>query len=323
VKRKGVDENTIKDIKHTSLNIPDLISKLNKYTLQTLLPDGNTVKDIENLTIKKFGITLLLGKYWVLSSDNNKHAYDDNNNVKNVIYYIKKQNVDNFDVIGIYLKRNFINSSGDNLTKRISTVQITALYDLRKFLFGLYCAKVLKEGDSYNAESETEVTTPPSVEVPNIGKDEEGNVTNNGPTNSEATGGEYETKTEVTVETQQTVFRIKVDISETDKINWNQQFYSIEETEGGGLSYSVDGLSAVFAVGNRFTDEVYISTELEGTSTLCIDFNVIWNGDLQEKKLDKENGIAHLFIKMPNKLIYRLDFLLKDFKKPEITNCDE
>ena len=323
VKRKGVDENTIKDIKHTSLNVRDLTSKLNKYNLQTLLPDGNTVKDIENITIKKFGITLLLGKYWVLSSDNNKHAYDDNNNVKNVIYYIKKQNVDNFDVIGIYLKRNFINSSGDNLTKRISTVQITALYDLRKFLFGLYCAKVLKEGDSYNAESETEVITPPSVQVPNIGTDAEGNVTNNGSTSSDATGGEYGTTTEVTVETQQTVFRIKVDISETNKINWNQQFYSIEETEGGGLSYSVDGLSAVFAVGNRFTDEVYISAELEGTSTLCIDFNVIWNGDLQEKKLDKENGIAHLFIKMPNKLIYRLDFLLKDFKTPETTNCDE
>ena len=49
-------------------------------------------------------------------------------------------------------------------------------------------------------------------------KDEEGNVTNEGSSSSDATGGEYGTTTEVTVETQQTVFRIKVDISEADKI---------------------------------------------------------------------------------------------------------
>lgn len=326
VKKRYEDENTILTVKHCSKTISEMEEKLKEYRITDFSYDKNTVKDIKKAS-KKINFLTLYGNYWVLSNDDKKIAYDDNTNVKNIVYSIKKVSLDKnakWDVLGVYLKRNYINNSGDNLTKKISTLQITAIYDVRKFSFELHCAAMYKYSDTTTDVDYTQTTITGSVTA---NRDDEGNIdgvsSNIGTGSKDATSFDNSGQTE----TQRTIYRIKTYIGpdKPEIIHWNQQFYSVDE-DG---NYSTEALSAIFAIGDKFTSDVSISnskSKEENGVYLNIDFDVYWTGDLigrfWEKVVKDDPGqICYFYIKMPNKLIYQLEFKLSDFK-PVLRDCE-
>ena len=325
IKRKDKDENSILDIKHKATSISDMKSMLNSCNIARFGYNKSTVKDIKTID-KKYFWTVLTGNYWVNSSDDKKIAYDDNSNVKNVVYTVST-NVKNYDVLGVYISRYYINDSGDNLTKAISTVQITSIYDVRPFKFDLYCTKI--ETDSRTTS--TASTTVGSVEIPNYEPNDEGELEQNGTTSSSAPTAN--TTVSSATETQRTIYRIitYIDSGKTNNgtaeiVNWNQQFYEINDS-GGTTIYDVSSLSAAFAVMKLYTNDVIITSEKvneDGTPNengkwLAIYFDVMWNGNLGGATLNKIKGnpYAFIYIEMPNKLIYQLKFKLKDITSKE------
>jgi hypothetical protein len=322
IKKRGEDKNSILTIKHSSKSIKEMKDKLKEFRISNFSYDKDTVKDVKRVS-RKIAFLTLEGDYWVHSNDDKKIAYDDNTNVKNIVYNIDKKLEKNgwYDVVGVYLQRNFINNNGDNLTKKISTLQITSIYDVRKFDFELYCAAKVKYNDTstdvlYN---ETTITGSVSSSV----NSETGAV--NGV--SSTLGGEQNPSvssgnTGVT-EVQRTIYRIKTYIKANTKpekeeiIKWNQQFYSVNDD-----GYNTDALSAVFAIGSKFTSDVSISNKVDG-DFLNIDFDIYWSGDLSGMFLDKIKGNpdTYLYIKMPNKLIYQIPFKLNDFA-PSTSECE-
>ena len=145
IKDKGKDENKISDIKNNSKTIDELQTNINNIRIKRFGYDSSSVKDIKRATkaIKRGPFTFNInGYYWVTSSDTNIIAYDDNTNVKNVIYNTGRMGIDS-DVVGVYLKRNYLNNSGDNLNKNISTIQFTSIYDVRKFEMEMCCDEII------------------------------------------------------------------------------------------------------------------------------------------------------------------------------------
>lgn len=323
VKRRGVDENSILTVKHCSNSISEMEQNLKQYNLAEFSYDKDTVKDIKRAS-KKIAFLTLQGKYWVNSNDDKKIAYDDNTNVKNVIYSVNKIRLDNklnldWDVLGVYLKRNYINNNGDNLTKKISTIQITTIYDVRKFDFELNCAGLYKYSDTT-----TDVNYEQPTVTGGVSADFDGEGNMNGVSSTIGTGEPTSATSENNsgqTETQRTIYRIKTYIgsNKSELINWNQQFYSVD-VDG---NYSTEALSAIFAIESKFTSDVSISNTIDG-DYLCIDFDVYWSGDLAGRTLEEEkddNPTCYFYIKMPNKLIYQLKFRLNDFP-PLSTDCD-
>ena len=327
IKRRDKDENAILELKHNSNSISDMEKEIrNNYRITNFSYDKDSVKDIKRIS-KKILFMTLEGDYWVQSNDDKKIAYDDNSNVKNVIYNVDvndlKKNGDWFDVVGVLLKRNYINNSGDNLTKKISTLQVTSIYDVRRFEFELYCASEVRYIGT-EVENKTEVGGG-SVSVPSIGTDSEGNVTSNGSTSAGVSGMTGDTQSTATTVVQRTIYTVYTYIGDNKNklINYNQQFYSIGG-EDEQIEYNTDGLSAIFAIGTKFTSDVTISNRFDERypDYLAIDFDIYWSGDLADKTLEKaKNDTARLYIKMPNKLIYQLNFNIKDFEPFKTDEC--
>lgn len=329
IKRRDIDENSILELKHHSNSISDMEKEIrNNYRIANFSYDKDSVKDIKRIS-KKILFMTLEGNYWVQSNDDKKIAYDDNSNVKNVIYNVDvndlKKNGDWFDVVGVLLKRNYVNNSGDNLTKKISTLQVTSIYDVRRFKFELYCASEVRYIGT-EVENETNVSGVVTDVKGGATSNSEGEITgvNVTPTTGTVTGDTQSTATTIVQRTIYTVYTYIGD-DKNKLIDYNQQFYSIGG-EGENIEYNTDGLSAIFAIGTKFTSDVTISNRFderpEYEDYLAIDFDIYWSGDLADKTLEKaKNDTARLYIKMPNKLIYQLNFNIGDFKPLYTDEC--
>lgn len=300
--------------------------------------DSSTVKDIKDTrSSKNIGVfkNIRTGHYWVLSSDDDIIAYDDNVNVKNVVYTTSEK-LNNYDVIGTYIKRNYVNNSGDNLTKSIQTIQFTSIYDVRPFEVTCPICKVVSARTT-SVESELDINVDVTVtgSVPTSSSeaatDKDGNITGvtttTGSTDVESSGGGGNSASSTsgenanTVEntsaatwTQQTIFNIKSSANDTTR---NLQFIDYES------------ISASFMVkkdGRKITSDVIVElgkghnyNPEDNSGDISIDFNIMWSGDLQgiyitdetttKMNLNSESNYdVALFINMPNKLIYRLEF---------------
>lgn len=220
---------------------------------------------------------------------NESIIFDDSKEVKNVIYQ-KKVGINNVDVGGIVFFRNYLNNTGDNLTKEIVTIQTAAIFDFRQFeLVGDKCEVVSLE----NVESEstsTSVTTG-SATVTTSSTDSSGNTTT-----GSASGGidaDTTTTTETSSTTQVQFTRFIIKWIEGDP-NYNQQFVNSEK------------LTAIFKVDNKMTSTVSITS-----SNNAATIDVYWNGDLDGEFLGVGSRKAKLFIQMANKMIYMLDFTIR------------
>ena len=368
VKKKGDNNtNTIDNFKKLST-----IEEMDKYLNDTMEIDefdydGSTVKDIERER-RRYAIgpfkDFKNGSFWATSSDDDIIAYDDNINVKNVVYK-KSSKVSGYDVLGVYIKRNYLNNSGDNLSKSIQTIQFTSIYDIRPFDLSFEVSEIVS-GRTTAVESElniqTEVETDVNVSVSvtgsvttsstNSSTDASGNTTTTtttGKTSVSSSGsgsgsgsGEGSGKTpsveeginannpentSATTWTQHTVFNITTNATDVNK---NMQFVDYES------------ITAVFMVKKskkerKITSDIIITpNEAKHTydpvnnpeGDISIDFDVLWGGDLQglyikstetEKyKLEgRENFAVSLFIGMPNKLVYKIDFEVLENQKIE------
>lgn len=314
-KRHGEDENLILNSKKLKS-----LDEFDKYYNDTLKfeYDKNSVKNIskkEKSCIKVFGKQrCAYSNYWVDGDDNNKTAYDDDTNVKNVIYTFNKTDKNgekglNWDVIGVLLRRVYVNNEDDNLTKSIETFQHTSLYDIRPFTFEWAESTIVVFSDNSSTDvGDNGSSIDSTTSSTSSDEDNDFNVNVDIDLNLNISG---ETKTFV----QRTVFRIK---TKAGDINWNQQF----------VNY--DSLTAIYRIDTekKYSNNVNIS----GTSTedgwVIIDFEVLWTGDLanffvtkkyediEVKKVSNYKG--GLYILMENKLIYKISFeLLKQEEKGE------
>ena len=308
IKGHGVNENLILDIKNNTYSLTDLKKKLynsvnnifNKgYNIGEFSPVNSTISP--EITYKRdtvpYGVFkhIETGNYWVESEDNNKILFDDDTSVKNITYYIEKE-INNLDVIGTFIKRNYINNSDDNLTKSISTIQFTSIYDVRQFELRLSCASIIEQSNNSGTES----------------------------------GGTEGGEQQETVKTQKTVFTVTTEI---DNTGYNQQFFSKIDDN----NYDTSSLSAMFSIftffhGIRVAKNVTItnrfeqSTDNKTSNKLHIDFEVLWDGELKDIFLKDIIDIdfgnrCMLLIKMPNSLIYSIEFKLDDLYSSNVQEC--
>lgn len=322
VKRKGINENQIGILKNSSKTITEVQSKINEIRLKNFDYDDSTVKDIKRVTkaIKRGPFTFNIGgRYWVTSSDPNVIAYDDNTNVKNVVYTVGRKGIgiEDYDVLSVFLKRNYLNNSGDNLNKNISTIQFTAIYDVRPFAMDMCCEELI--------ENRLPVTGTATVEVPTSSTedilDEEtgeviGEETTTGTT--DATG---DIDAGASIKHQHIILKVK---TEYNNIHRNQQFFEIDDN-GNPI---VDKLTAVLGIkidGRKTTSDIQITCEKVGNNINVL-FDIMFTGELEQYSLDGgddkkavRDRPAALYISMPNKLVYMLDFKFKDI--PSTNDC--
>ena len=319
VKRKNNPDNIISIIKNDSKNLSEIISNLtsgDKGARTQFGYDNSTVKDISRIsrTVKRGPFTFHIGgNYWVTNADKNIIAYDDNVNVKNVVYTISK-NISDIDVLGVYLKRNFLNNNGDNLNKNITSIQFTSIYDVRKFKFKMCCAEESESIDS-DVESNLDIEVDGGLSFDIV--DSTGD-TAHVDTDVTSTGNTQNTpeNTTATTKTQRTIFKITTYVDDT---NYNQGFFEVED-DG---TYTVDSLSAVLVVRTgkkeyKTTDNVKISCDPPSGTELNIYIDCFWSGDLSGYYLNRDkkprDGEAYLYISLPNKLMYMLKLNLNELK---------
>lgn len=242
-------------------------------------------------------------KHWRLKEEgDNTIAYDGVTEIKNIIYSCNKD-IKNHDVLGIAYFRNYLNTNGDNLTKEICTFQVTSLFDVRKIQIRVTDEQVV---DLMNTETKTETET--TTETVTTGT---ASVT----TSSTETSTDPETGEETTTTTTGTsTGSINADSSSssestsestsTTKIQYTQ--YTISWTEGSldlnQQFINSDKMTAVFKIGSKITSNINITAQ-ENSAV----FDVYWNGDLEDVFLDTRQRVK-LFIQMPNKMIYMLEF---------------
>lgn len=318
IKDKGKDENKISDIKNNSKTIDELQTNINNIRIKRFGYDSSSVKDIKRATkaVKRGPFTFNInGYYWVTSSDTNMIAYDDNTNVKNVIYNTGRMGIDS-DVVGVYLKRNYLNNSGDNLNKNISTIQFTSIYDVRKFEMEMCCDEIIANRVDISGSADVTVedvitgisASSSSGSVTSV-TGSEGNANGDGEINNDNTTAQ--------TKYQHVILRINTKV---DDINWNQQFFEVD-SDG---NYIVESLTAVLGVklsskNRKITNDIKISCENNG-GNLSILFDIMFTGELGEYTLDgvgaKEDKVRDktcaLYIAMPNKLVYMIEFKFKD-----------
>lgn len=319
VKRKNKQDNIISIIKNDSKNLSDIISNLtsgDKGARAQFGYDNSTVKDISKTssTVKRGPFTFHIGgNYWVTNADKNIIAYDDNVNVKNVVYTISK-NISDIDVLGVYLKRNFLNNNGDNLNKNITTIQFTSIYDIRKFEFKMCCAEESESIDS-DVESKLDIEVDGGLSFDIVDSTGDTAHVDTSVTSSGNTQNTPENTT-ATTKTQRTIFKITTYIDDT---NYNQGFFEVED-DG---TYTVDSLSAVLVVRTgkkeyKTTDNVKISCDPPSGTELNIYIDCFWSGELSGYYLNRDkkprDGEAYLYISLPNKLMYMLKLNLNELK---------
>ena len=332
--------NVISLVKNESKTLTEIINNLNdgkKGKMQSFTYDDSTVKDLSRAKnkVNKGPFTFTVnGYYWVTREDNNIIAYDDNTNVKNVVYKFES-GISNVDVGGVFLKRNYLNNSGDNLIKNITTIQFTSIYDIRQFNFDLCCAEEaeIKDGTA-DVTSDSEVITDVNV---NVGgeQDATGNttaVTGNAVTTSTTVDSSGETTTKV----QHTIFKLTTKLNNYD---YNQGFVTIGEeanpdddgTVSNKSAYTVNQVTAVLVVRTgkkeyKKTNNVTLTCEENG-GNIDIYADCYWSGDLSGYYVHKKNkpykGHCWLYFMMPNKLMYRIAFNINDFPSNASGCCEK
>ena len=332
-------KNIITLAKNESKDLSELIKNLSqgdKGCMKTFTYDDSTVKDLARTRDKlnKGQYTFHIGGYyWVTNEDRNVIAYDDNTNVKNVVYKFES-GISNVDVGGVFLKRNYLNNSGDNLTKNISTIQFTSIYDVRQFNFDLCCAEEaeVKDGTA-DVTTNDKVMTDVSVSV-GSGTNDSGFTTGVSSTTS-ATTENIDSSGETTTKVQHTIFKLTTKLND---YSFNQGFVTIGEEanpeDDGSVSnktaYTVNQVTAVLIVRTgkkeyKKTNNVILTCEQNG-SDIEIYADCYWSGDLSGYYLHKKNkpykGHGWLYFMMPNKLMYRIAFNFNDFNST-ISDCCE
>lgn len=279
--------NIISLIKNNSKNIKDIINNLslnNRADAYFFKYDESTVQGLKKIDKKldRGQYTLSIGNYyWVTDEDVNIIAYDDNTSIKNVVYTHKK-NIDNIDVCGVLLKRNYINNSGDNLIKNISTIQFTSIYDVRKFEFYLCCAsEVVVNDDNDNDGDDTTMENDEKIEA------------------------------------QRTVFKL---ITKLNDFDYNQGL--IFKNEDNNYTANHITATLFIRTGKKEykkTDDIILTCE-QNYDDIIIYFDCYWSGDLNGYFLNKKNkpykrtkNVVHgyLYFKMPNNLMYRIQLNFK------------
>ena len=208
-------------------------------------------------------------------------AFDDNTEIKNIVYSCDG-NVSGYDVLCVIFYRNYLNMDGDGLTKEIVTIQPTSLFDVRKIKISVTEEKIVELN---NAETTTSGTTSVDVPTSSTETDADGNTTTT--TGNTNVSGDIDASSTTKVKIQYTKYTISWNESDNDV---NQQFLNS------------DKMVAIFKTEGKMSSNINI-TSTENSAT----FDVYWNGDLEDTLLgDSKN--CKLFIQMPNKLIYLLEF---------------
>lgn len=212
----------------------------------------------------------------------NSIMYSDDSMMKSVSFRFKKV-LNPFeyqyfkDLLSIYYFRRYMNNSSDNLSKDILTLNIGTIADIRKFIMSCTC-------DVDNTMSGSDDV---EIEVPTIDTDEEGNTTTGTTTSSD--------KVEIEITRQVTTFLIKIpNDSEND---YNHGFTDSEK------------ISASIKYEGKIASDATITTYSDGANNY-ISIKLIWSGALSGVLLTSEFKETELFIKMPNGLIFKLEFKL-------------
>lgn len=212
----------------------------------------------------------------------NSIMYSDDSMMKSVSFRFKKvlnpfEYQDFKDLLSIYYFRRYMNNSSDNLSKDILTLNIGTIADIRKFIMSCTC-------DVDNTMSGSDDV---EIEVPTIDTDEEGNTTTGTTTSSD--------KVEIEITRQVTTFLIKIpNDSEND---YNHGFTDSEK------------ISASIKYEGKIASDATITTYSDGANNY-ISIKLIWSGALSGVLLTSEFKETELFIKMPNGLIFKLEFKL-------------
>jgi hypothetical protein len=285
VKRRGNNTNTLNliydKIKNGDIQgITEYTKNGNycKYISASKDTDDNISASDWKPNIGRFLYTNMFDKvnhYRLKDEDSRSIAFDNINEIKNIVYSIKDFKINNIEILSICLFRNYLNMSNDGLTKEISTFQVTSLFDVRGIRFK--CTKA-EEIELNNTSTNGSVTVPTySTET-----DSEGNTTPViGSTDNKINA---DSKTKV----QYTQYQINWTVGSSSE---NQQFINS------------DKMTAMFKVDNKITSNINITSD-ETSAT----FDVYWNGDLEDTFLNTDIKRCKLFIQMPNKLVYLLDF---------------
>lgn len=224
-----------------------------------------------------------INHYRLKDEESRSIAFDNVTEIKNIVYSIKNFKLNNIDILSICLFRNYLNMSNDGLTKEISTFQVTSLFDVRGIR--IKCTEA-KEIELNNTETETTTDGTVTVTTSSTETDSEGETTittGNSTSDIDATSSST-SKTKV----QYTQYQITWAIGDA---NENQQFINS------------DKMTAMFKVDGKITSNINITSD-ETSAT----FDVYWNGDLEDTFLKNDTKRCKLFIQMPNKLVYLLDF---------------
>ena len=219
---------------------------------------------------------------FISKSNNSMILYSDDSIMKSVSFRFKKTSnpivVQDFkDFLSIYYFRRYINYSSDNLSKDILTLNIGTIADIRNFTMSCKC-------ETDNTMSDTDDV---EIEVPTIDTDEEGNTTTGSSTSSDTV--------EIQITRQVTTFLIK--IPNDGENNYNHGFTDPEK------------ISASIKYGGKIASDATITTYTSGT-TNYISIKLIWGGALSGVLLTPTPADTELFIKMPNGLIFKLEFKL-------------
>ena len=285
VKRRGNNTNTLNliydKIKNGDIQgITEYTKNGNycKYISASKDTDDNISASDWKPNIGRFLYTNMFDKvdhYRLKDEDSRSIAFDNVNEVKNIVYSIKDFKINNIEILSICLFRNYLNMSNDGLTKEISTFQVTSLFDVRGIRFK--CTKA-EEIELNNTSTSGSVTVPTYSAV----TDSSGNTTPvTGSTDNKINA---DSKTKV----QYTQYQINWTVGSSSE---NQQFINS------------DKMTAMFKVDNKITSNINITSD-ETSAT----FDVYWNGDLEDTFLNTDTKRCKLFIQMPNKLVYLLDF---------------
>lgn len=209
-------------------------------------------------------------------------AYSDNSMVNNINYRFRKISnpiiTPEFkDLLAIYYFRRYINNLGDNLSKDILTLNIGTIADIRKFSMSCTC----EIDNTMNGSDEV------NIDVPTIDTDEEGNTTTGTTTSSD----------EVNIEITRQVTTFLIKIPNDSENDYNHSFTDAEK------------MSASIKYDGKIASDATITTSSSGT-TNYISIKLIWGGALSGVLLEESPKDTELFIKMPNGLIFKLNFKL-------------
>lgn len=319
-KTYGGYNNSILAMKNTTTK-KDMVDVINSCIISEISPTKSSEKDLSrrNTRLDSF---LLNGKNFLVSSNNKDvYVYDDNTTIKNVVYNHNKKFDVNAQVLGILIKRNYFNNSGDNLYKKITTIQTPAIYDVRDFRLNLTKKEIITgTNTSISGSANVKVDVSVSVDVTvnvsgSVSTGEEGDNqtvsssgsgTGRGDGSGTGTGDINSGNTTATTEIQRTIYTI---ITKEDDDKFNQQFI-VRDSDG---NYTTTQFTAIFGAhvkdeGWKYTDDIKITCESDNDE-LHIDFDILWTNELSLTNYDKlGNRGMRLYIKMPNKLIYKIRF---------------